>query len=350
MPWSIGDVPFTTVSPTGTVNYTDGMSKFAMNDAPFGGYLGFRHGASSTIPNTAIKSYRWQYRRTGASVWTDFSEPVVVYYILEAPGALPALVPYKLGPNPIKGMNLYDFRPDASSLPKPISGSQTTWVSTGIMNTEFSGFWQSATKDLPADIYEIRLTVYSPTGVQVVPSAAFNFVLPILPAVNGVINTRLATASEMVDSGYRVKVNIDNRVCSGDIVPPKIGSTGADDCGMLRYAPTDTSKTQIGFSASQPGNHAVFKFSMIRGITSVPSTDVQSAEVSAAAAGVYVKNSTGYYNHGFTVTDLLGPCSSGGDAAFSENLNVYAKATTGNSYRIGAYDFSFVRAYALSKK
>jgi hypothetical protein len=339
------------VNASGTVDYTDAMSGITMNDAPFGGYLGFRHGASSNIPNATIKYYRWQYRRLGTTVWTDFSVPVVVYYILEAPGALPKLMPYKLGPVPIAGMNLYEFRPNASTLPKPIPGSHTYWVSTGIMNTEFSGYWQTATKDLPSDTYEIRLTVHRPiTGAQVYPTAAFKFVLPVLPSVGGVIDTRLAAASEIIDGGYCIKVDIDNRVCSGEIAAPQIGPTGADDCGMLRYSPTDPlSKVQISFKATQPGDHAVFSFSMIRGITSVPSTGVTHAEVSTATVGVYVKNPAGYYNHGFTVAELLGPCS-GGDAAFSENLYIFAKATTGNGYRIGAYDFSFVRAFALSKK
>jgi hypothetical protein len=54
----------------------------------------------------------------------------------------------------------------------------------------------------------------------------------------------------------------------------------------------------------------------------------------------------GNFQHDFLRSTLLGPCT---EAAFSENLYVYAKATRGWGHRISAYDASFVRAFALSE-
>jgi hypothetical protein len=350
MPWGVGGIRIDAIKPTGLIDYTEAMSGIKLTGAPFGGHLGFRHGASASIPNPAIKYYRWQYRRAGTG-WVDFTEPVYAYYVLEVPNALPTLVPYKLGPNMVAGMNLYEFRPDPSILPKPVPGARTYWVSTGLMFTEYSGYWLTATPDIAPGTYEVRLTVYSPSGSQVMHgSGPFQFAVPDETGPGGEIHTRLALVTEIEAGGFRFGLVIDNRSCLAVIDTPKIGTRVADECGILRYDPAESTPVTIAFRADHPAGFGVFSFSIIRGATSVPTATVNCAEVSAPTAGVYTKNPAGHFESlplHFTIPELLGPCA---EAAFSENLYVYAKATTGNGYRIGAYDASAVRAFALFRK
>ena len=342
MPWGIGDMRLDTIKSSGLIDYTDAMSNILMTDAPFGGRLGFRHGASSSIPNSTIKYYRWQYKGVGGS-WVDFFEPVYIYYVLDIPGQPPILMPYKLGPNPKDGMNLYEFRPDSSTLPKPVSDAKTYWVSSGLMFTEYSGFWQTAATDIAPGEYDIRLTVYNSAGVQTLPDGAFQFVVPDFTAPGGEIHTRTALSEELDSGGFRFKIVVDNRSCTATIETPKIGNNTADNCGILRYKSLDD-KVNIAFRAYHPADFGVFSFQIYRGSTDVPTTRVSMAEVKATTAGAYTKNAFGYFEHGFDISTLLDTCT---EAAFSENLHIYAKATTGNGYRIGAYDASAVQAFAL---
>jgi hypothetical protein len=367
MPWGVGGIRVDAIKTglnAGLIDYTDAMSHIAMINAPFGGHLGFSHGASTNppIPNQRITHYRWQYRKAPAGDWVEFTEPVNVYYILEVPGALPILVPYNLGPKLLDGKYLYEFRPDPSTLPKPPNApnARATWVSSGLMFTECSGYWETVAPDILPGAYDILLSVYGPNPagsgyVQVGPGTAtspgpFQFVVPTGPA-GGQINPRLALPAEIDTSGgFKFPLVIDNRPCVAVIDAPKIGTETADECGILRYTPGDSTPVRIAFRAEHPAGYGVFSFSTIRGATPVPTATVGTTEVSASTAGVYTKNA-GYFESlplHFTIPELLGPCPE--EAAFSENLNVYAKATTGNGYRIGDYDASAVWAFALFKK
>jgi hypothetical protein len=244
-------------------------------------------------------------------------------------------------------MNLYEFRPDPNSLPKPVPAARTTWVSNGILSTEFSGYWQTAATDVAPGMHDILLAIHDHNGTQVMPGPnTFQFVLPDGVGPGGQINTRLSLPAEIVLGGYRLSIVVDNRKCTAAIDPPKIGTRVADPCGILRYTPAVATPVTIAFKTDHPAGYGVFSFSIVRGATAVPTTDVSASEISASSAGVYVKNPSGVFVHDFPISALLGPCT---EAAFSENLYAYAKATTGNGYRIGDYDASSVWAFALFK-
>jgi len=135
---------------------------------------------------------------------------------------------------------------------------------------------------------------------------------------------------------------------------PMIGPSGAGDCGFLRYDPADpplSPPVQVAFHATHPDQRAMFRFRIYRGPNAVNLATVTD-EVSAAAAGTagvfgvaYVGDGNGNFSRAFSRGELLGACI---EAAFSENLYVYAKATTGWGHRIFSLDSSAVRAFALT--
>jgi hypothetical protein len=337
MPYAVGGTPLNLIKPTGLTDYTDG-SGLAMNNAPFGGYLGFRHGYHNSLPSPAIKYYRWLYRREGEAAWREFTEPVGVHYSRQQGGKVSFPV-YPLGPKSIAGKNLYEFRPHT---PPSEPGAVTSWPTTDYFGDIYSGFLNSPL--LQEGSYDIRLEVFSPTGVQVMPGAAFNFVLPASVAPDGTITTKPA-GTQVVGGGCEFALRLDNRGCSADIDPPRIGASAVvDACGFLLYQNAGADKVRIGFHGAHPAGFGVFSFRIVRGIQTA---NAASGEVSAMTAGVYTGDGDGDFSHVFSITELLGPqCSS--KAAFSENLHVYAKATTGWGHRISSYDADYVRAFALA--
>jgi len=123
---------------------------------------------------------------------------------------------------------------------------------------------------------------------------------------------------------------------------------GAGECGFLYYnplAPPDNPPVHISFHATHPDSFALFRFRIVRGPNLVGATYVNGYMVSALSAGVYTGDGLGNFENDFSRTTLLGPCI---EAAFSENLYVFAKATTGWRHRINRFDASDVRAFALT--
>jgi len=342
--YGIGGTTLERIDTFGLTDYSEGG--LVMNDAPFGSYLGFRSGSSSAIPTTDMFYYRWEYKHDAEAGWHDFDEVVSVHYVKEAPGEMPSFPTLKLGPNPIGGKNLYMFQPHD---PPTIPGATTYWPTSGFLGDIYSGFLNTVSKGLAPGRYLVRLSVYDSTGNQTLPGAGtFKFLVPTAPEAGGTIPTRLALSSEIVDGGLRFYMHVDNRPCSAYIAAPTIGGTPASDtCGFLRFDPADPAPVTISYHASHPDSFGVFSFLIYRGIFVVDSSLAAYPEVGAAAAGVYTGDGHGNFNHGFKRSTLLGPCT---EAALSENLYVYAKATTGWSTRISGYDRSFVRAFALAEK
>jgi hypothetical protein len=342
--YGVGGTTLERIDTFGLTDYTEGG--LVMNDAPFGSHLGFRSGSSSAIPTTDLYYYRWEYKHDGEAGWHDFDENVVVHYVKEVPGEMPSFPTYKLGPNPVGGKNLYQFRPHD---PPAIPGAVTYWPTGGFLGDIYSGFLNTVSKSLSPGRYLVRLSVFDSLGNKTLPGAGtFRFLIPTAPEAGGTIPTRLALPAEIVDGGVRFYLHVDNRPCSAYIAAPTIGGTPASDtCGFLRYDPVDPSPVSIAFHASHPDSFAVFTFRIYRGIFTVDSSLVAYPEVGAATAGVYASDGHGNFGHDFKRSTLLGPCT---EAALSENLYVYAKATTGWSTRISGYDRSFVRAFALAEK
>ena len=339
MPYAVGGTPINRIKPTGLTDYTDG-SGLAMNDAPFGSYLGLRHGYDASLPSPAIQYYRWLYLREGEAEWHEFNQPVGVHYQKEQAGHVTFPV-YSLGPKSVGSKLLYEFRPHAAP-PEP--GATTSWPVTDWFGDIYSGFFNS-----PAVLdgrYRIKLEVYSPTGVQVMPGpGTFRFIVPTGVGPGSEILTRNAMAPEVDAGGYFFNMVVDNHACSAVIDNPQIGATNvADPCGFLRYNNRNTDQITIAYHATHPRNFAVFGFNIVRAATTV---DSASGEAAAATAGVYSGDGSGDFSHNFVLTQLMSPTCPGW-AAYAEVLHVYAKATTGWGSRISGYDAGAVRAYAIA--
>jgi hypothetical protein len=340
--------------PTGGWVKPDGFTDYSgMVDAPFGGYLSFRHGFSSNIPSPAIKYYRWSYRKVGSMSWKELMVPVSRYYVKESPGMLPTFPTYELGPKTVGGKtNLYEFKPDAPPGPDPGDppGTITYWPTDQFFGDIYTGFLDSTTLTPnalgAAGQYQFKLEVFNPAGAQVMPGGGtFQFIVPRGFDVDGVtVLARLAQAAELDAGGFVFNLQIDNNPCGAAIDAPAIGMTAvADECGFLRYDPDDPTPVTIEFHATHPNNHAEFSFTMVRGATAVSAANA-SGEVDDNPAGAYTGDGNGNFTHDFPRGDLLGSCL---NAAFAEHLYVTAKATNGWS-RLNQYDDADLRAFALA--
>ncbi|MEE8524447.1 MAG: hypothetical protein V3T72_10990, partial [Thermoanaerobaculia bacterium] len=357
LPYGVGGTRLDRIKPTGLTDYSD--AGFAMIDAPFGGHLGFRLGSANVIPTAGITYYRFLYKAEAAVDWNDFYETIAVNYVREAPALPPVFPTLVLGPNDVGGKNLYRFRPHEADLPSfvPVGPGETvSWPSTGFLGNIYSGRLNTGALNLAPGRYQIKLEIYNSAGVQVMPGAGtFQFVVPTGVDPMGTIQTAFANAASIDAGGFVFTLHVDNRPTGAVIDEPMIGPFGAGDCGFLRYDPTDpplAPPVQIAFHATHPDNHAMFRFRIVRGPNTVNLATV-GGNVSTLAAGTpgvfapvaYVGDGNGNFSRAFSRGELLGACI---EAAFSENLHVYAKATTGWGHRIGTLDSSAVRAFALT--
>ncbi len=339
MPYAVGNTPINLIKSTGLIDYKDGISHYNMVDAPFGKTLGFRLGYSNLIPRPEAKYYRWLYRQDGTSAWHEFMVPVNVHYVREMGGVVSFPV-YNLGPKNVSGKNLFEFRPHT---PPTEPGATTYWPTTEWLGDIYSGYLK--TPELDDGKYTIKLEIYNSSGVQTMPGPSGQFIVPNGKMPDGTIITRLAMPSEIDAGGFIFPLSVDNNTCSAYISAPAIGSTTAsDECGFLLYN-SKTSNVNIAFTASHPNGYAMFRFRTVRGIYDAFPPAI--GEVFAATVTPFSGSGAGYFWNDFTVEDLLSPVCPD-KAAFSENLYVYAKATTGWGHRITDYDASFVRAFALA--
>ena len=331
----------------------DGLTDYGgIVNAPFGSTLGMRHGFSYDIPKLGIKYYRWSYRKQGTLEWKSLNTPVTRHYVKQSPAQLPTFPAYQLGPKTVGGnSNLFEFKPHVPPGPDPgdPAGTITYWPTDDFFGDIYSGFFE--TLNLPpnvadaAGVYQMKLEAFNSAGVQVMPGAGtFEFIVPSGVAPDGITTiARAAHAIELHGGAFIFNIHIDNNGTTASIDAPHIGATAvADDCGFLRYNPADSNPVTIAFHAQHPNNFATFGFGMVRGIVNVGAAGA-GGEVAAFASGLYAGDGVGNFTHNFSRGDLLDTCV---NAAFSENLSVYGKATNGWS-RIG-YDASAVRAFALA--
>ena len=356
LPYKIGGTRLDQIDPNGLTDYKDGIRPFYfMEDAPFGGTLGFRLLYSDVIPIPGIKYYRFQYSYEADpnEYWYDFEEPVYAQYVTPVPGSTIKLaMNYHIGPYKTiaPGKNLYKFRPHVAELRNDVGDPNASWPGGGT-DILYSGFLNTRSSSLAAPgKYLIKLEVYDPNGIQVMPGpGTFNFLVPtgLDPNNSNNLAFDLADPNQIKSGGLVFTVNIDNRPCKAEISEPTIGSVGAGSCGFLLYDPDDpNAAVSISYDANQPGDFALFNFSIVRGSVPVDMANVQAQEVSASLAGPYIGDGSGNFEHTFLVTDLLGPCPL--EAAFSENLSVYTKITNGWHQRLTQYDDYDVRAFALT--
>jgi hypothetical protein len=381
LPYAIGSTPIwgrpagSPPAPTGWVR-TDGLTNYVtsglgqLNDAPFGATLSIIQDDSYFIPSSGIKYYRYSFRRAGGSGdWTPIATPLGRGYRMEYSDRLPTYESYPVGPFTVGAeSNLFEFKPQTPPArpTDPATVVAREWTSGNL--SEAAAVWNTvgaapgvdeADPD-EAGQFEVRVEVFSPTGVRVAPGpATFRFL-----ALNAdMVTTRLAELGvsaadpmEVFDDSFHFFVHVDNNGVTADLPQPSIQGVGADpNCGFLFYDPTDPADdVLIQFHADHRNDRAVFGFGIVRGSNGLPNASTPPAgsvpnyvEVAAAVAplapGPGYALAAGYYQRTFEPSELVGPCV---NAAFAASLSVYGKATNG-WWRIG-YDAYRLIAFALA--
>ena len=338
MPYGVGGTPLFRIKSSGRTDYTDGLTAQPMSNAPFGGRLGLRMGQGNALPTNAMKYYRFSYRKGGSGPWTEFNEAVNVHYVVESGGDVSFPV-YNLGPKPVADKYLYEFR---QHNPPSVHGATTYWPTTDWFADIYSGFLN--TPSLTEGLYQIKLEVFNSAGGLVTPGpGTFRFIRPTAETAGGTINTAVMTALD--GAGAVFNLYIDNRPCTAFIDPPEIGGVRpAGPCGFLLYQ-NKSEQVWLPFHANHPGDEAVFAFSIARVITGVTSV---AGDVKMSPPAPYTNDGHGNLLGKWSVTTLLADCPT--RAAYSANLNVWAKATTGWSQHINSLDAYAVRAFALDSE
>jgi hypothetical protein len=368
MPFKVGDSPIfgspfsgtpplAWVKPNGYTDYNAGALG-TLNNAPFGGTLGFRLGYSQDIPSSSVKYYRFSYRKVGETDWSQMSASVGRHYVHEQPGELPTFPVYQLGPKSVGAQgNLFEFKPDFPPAPSASdpAGTTTYWPEDDWFGDIYSAFLD--TTSLPGGLsaagqYQIKVELFNQLGAQVSVGAAVKFIVPKTVTSSGV-TARNAQSNEIVDDAFVFRLQVDNYPSTATIDLPAISASAiTDSCGFLRYN-NGSNPVTLAFHANHPTNQAVFNFSVIRGSVGVPAASVAGyPEVSTAPVPVqdgllvnaYSGDGFGNDAHTYAASTLLDSCE---NAAYALSLHVYGKATNGWS-RIG-YDAGALQAFALAK-
>lgn len=344
MPFGIGDISANRIKASGLVDYG------SIKDAPFGSNLAFRLDASNAVPTTRVFYYRYRYRRHGTLGWTDFEAPVSVHYVQNRPGKTPIFPTVKLGPTAINGMNLYRFRPhDPGEIVPPTTGT-LEWPKVPFPGDLSGSFLDTVSLTPVPGLYDVRLEIYSNAGALTPPGPDYQMIVPSGVDAEGTLLTKPAA---VVAGGYELTLFVDNRHAEAEIAAPSIGATAADGCGFLRYPPAAPGEVRLGWHAWHPGKFAVYSFSIIRGASSLgtlplpaPAPALTLPINDEVASSLHHPDGAGNFFELSPTTGLLGGCQ---EAAFAARLNVAAKATNGYD-RIGAYDASATRAFAVAPK
>jgi len=353
MPHAVRAYRFDQIKPSGLVDYKDGSSGIQMNDAPFGGGLWFRLNSSNNIPTPAVYYYRYRYQRLGTAGWNDFESTISVHYVKNRPGKTPIFPTYKLGPYDVNGKKLYRFRPHAAELPSLVSlapGETVDWPKIALPGDEYRAYLDTLAEALAPGKYKIRIEIFNNIGNQTAPGAAYQLVIPTGQLPDGTITTDPAP---LTAGGLEYTIHVDNRTCSADIAPPIIGTSVTDSCGFLRYKPSSPGNVKIAWLAHHQAGFGMYSFNIIKAASGIGALPIPGSPTSSIPLPIIDEvSSTAHHGDGagnfyeYSPTlKLLDGCV---EAAFSINLYVYAKATTGNGYRISGYDASKVRAFAIA--
>ena len=344
------------IKPTGLIDYKDGVSGRTMVDAPFGGGLWIRVDSSNDVPTPDVYYYRLRYRREGTTGWADFDHPISVHYVRNKIGQTPVFPTFNLGPKEVAGKNLYRFRPHVSELPSlvpVVPGTMVDWPKIPFGADLYRGYLDTVGKGLAAGRWELRLEIYDQTGTQTVPGVPYQL---IVPSGVGASGTLLTTPATVVSGGFELTFHVDNRKARAEIAPPAIGATLTEGCGFLRYDPMAPGLTELGWYAWQDGGFAIYRYKMVKGanaLTGLPLAPTATDPMPMVPLPIWDEVAS-MANHGdgmgnfhqlSPVIPLLDGCVEG---AFAIDLDVLAKATTGNGHRITTYDASALRAFALA--
>ncbi|WP_292994955.1 hypothetical protein [Nitrosomonas sp.] len=312
--------------------------------SPFGATLEPRVDFGNGLKAASITHYRWSYRPLGSineSDWTVMDDILagrtVSRHYREATGPGDPVV-YKsvqIGPDTTVAGSYTIIDPVL-----PAGGEDWEVLDEGydLASAYFD------TTDLSDGKYELKMELFRKVGAAMVrvdltaDGVELYEITDPAPLVEGSYTTSAATADRvLIDPvtlhvvGYRLVVQVDNRVCFGNIEDVTVNGVPAGHCGFLEYSSlTDTA--HISFRASHPANFASFHFRVVRVATDISEASASGLVEAASVNGFTRVGDT--FSKNLTIDALMTsglpvgetPCTR---AAFAEALHVYALATNG---------------------
>lgn len=296
-----------------------------------------------------VRYYRVTVQTPGGGSPRELSTECYRHFRHSIPGG-EVVEPYLLGPNTVNGVpNLFEIPPSVPPL--------GVWSTPNPYEDQANAKWDS-TMEAPAvpdgdpdrsGKFELKIELFDAAGAPVDTAAlGIGWLVPRETSVSGAIVLHLDPPAAGVIDGdaFLLPLHADNNHCTAHVDAPVLnGSTAADQCGVMRYAPPQSSggTVLLHYTASQRNGFATYSFTVKRGVNVVtpPTT-------SGPVAG-------GSFSPSETVLNLLSrmpapqpplnpPCTIG---AFLEDLYVAATATDGWS-RLSGNDASDSRAFTLA--
>lgn len=328
---------------------------------PFGGRLDLRvswgYGLRyRTVYNQPNFFYRWSYRRLGlgASGWKHLTDAVDWHY-RQMVGTLETYPTHNFGPRSVGGQgNLFE-------VPAPLAPNGTSWEVQNIYSDLASGYFNTEGLNLEPGKYQLRLELFDKNGLKTTPGAAspgatYSTLDPAYVSSTTLEGTLYATpvtpphltpdqedADTLPDRDFIFTVHVDNKPVTATIDLVRLnGGAVADECGFLRYLPTQ--EVVIRYYPVHENGFATYGLSIVRGSLGIYSV---SGEVGSGDFTVMYPPPPAAPTHLPSVEELLAGCNEG-EAAYSVNLNVYRKVTNGWT-RLGP-DAAATQAFALAKK
>ena len=334
---AIGNHPLSRIRGAGqSLQGTTNATNIGLTDgeAPFGGLLRLRIEFDNSLRDDLdVKFYRVSWRKGTSGAFTPLTDECHRHYTHEVGGDL-ILEVLPLGPKVVGAApNLFEIPP---ALP-PLGQYSFPDLREDLTNAKFPT--NTFAPPDQAGKYQLKVDLFDSAGALVnVAAKGIKYRVPTSTDLSGTIFTEDAAALGLVqdDDGdglnsFLMTLHIDNNVCDASIAAPVLnGSIAADDCGVLKYFPSDS--VAMGWTASHPNSFANYSFGVVRGAEPI-------LGISGGA------NTGAPFSHTDTVANLLdADCTVAG---FSENLYVAAMATNGWE-RLSGYDDSDVRAFVLA--
>lgn len=354
---------------------TSGAGVGLFGDAPFGATLDLRADFGMTDLRAAgIIYYLWSYKRLTASdgvtavsdSWHPFTEEVIRHYQFPPPN------PWS-GPNyvayPLKKPNgLYEIPPTLIPGAIRMATISEADLATGYFVTPGSS---GSNPDAVAGLYALKLELFDSGGnaINWTAEGVDVFIPNISAPLNTSFGTHHAPISNRILGGpsgtdtlaFQMVVRVDNNPVVAVLHTVELnGSPANPNCGFLEYTNATSDLVNLSFQAYHPHGFAIFGNGVYRGLgVGLPSANASGKVTDTNAsnpAGIngYNRVGNGEYSKSIPVGTLLAentappmtPCS---QAAFSQNLGVYAMAINGYG-RLEHLDRGGVQAFALAQQ
>lgn len=313
---------------------------------PFGGSIEPHVIFGEALISSGVIYYRWSFKLNSApdSTWAALTTSVYRHYFHINPDNSISFPAYPLGPVVnLKNNNLFQIQPSENPV------THDPWAILDARADTASAYFQSnqlnnGNVGLSAGLYDLKLELFDALGNLInLTDNGIGLLVPDpgLPAPfgNATVNTVTAPSdNRILDSngklvGFKLLIRVDNNPTYAKINETQVDGNSAGPCGFLVYNDLGTSQTIISYTASHPNGFAWYGFEIVKG--SSGAVDTEGGMVPTVNPKVET----------IPVKTLLGNCV---QAAFAENLNVYATATDGWG-RLG-YDNGDSMAFALTNQ